>query len=171
MRNNFWKSWGLGGLGIVIVLLIIANVCVNELLNLNFGVIKFCGGSLPFVKQIDKMLTGKYVVLLQNNYELRATGGFVGSYAVVDFKNGINVYVKDIYDADGKLPGHVEPPYPIQEAFLQGWWKLRDSNWKVDYPSAAADINWFLEQGGEKNIDGIIAVNMELFKKWLDSQK
>lgn len=134
----------------------------------NIKTVKWCGGSWPFVQQIDKLLKGTYIVLLQNNYELRPTGGFMGSYAIVNFKNGLNVQVKDIYDADGKLPGHVEPPYPVQEAFLQGWWKLRDSNWKVDFPAAASDIDWFLEQGGEKNVDGIIAVNMELFNKWLE---
>jgi Protein of unknown function (DUF4012) len=131
--------------------------------------VKWCGGGLPFVQQVDKGLKGTYIVLLQNNYELRSTGGFMGSYARVKLgSSGLNVEVKDIYDADGKLPGHVEPPYPIQEAFLQGWWKLRDSNWVVEYPKAASDIVWFLEQGGERQVDGIVAVNMELFKKWLE---
>jgi predicted Rdx family selenoprotein len=105
-----------------------------------------------------------YLVLLQNNMELRPTGGFVGSFARVRFKNGelLDWKVVDIYEPDGKLTGHVEPPYPVQEAFRQGWWKLRDSNWDVDFASAAATMAWFFEQGGENKVDGIIGLNLGL---------
>ena len=36
-----------------------------------------------------------------------------------------SVEIKDIYVPDGQLVGHVDPPLPIQQAFGQGWWKLR----------------------------------------------
>src|SRR3989344_469487 len=87
-------------------------------------------GEWPFSKYLD----GKtYIVLLQNNTELRATGGFMGSYARIETdKAGIKkIEVQDIYQPDGQIAGHVEPPYPVQEAFRQGWWKLRDSNWDI----------------------------------------
>lgn len=104
-------------------------------------------------------------MLLQNNRELRATGGFVGSYARISTKS---FEIEDIYVPDGQLVGHVEPPYPIQEAFRQGWWKLRDSNWDIDYASSAATMKWFFEQGGEKDVKGIIAVNLSLVDKIFD---
>jgi hypothetical protein len=134
-----------------------------------FPMASWCGNGLPFVSLLPRILDGSYVVLLQNNTEIRATGGFAGSFAKLDFaKGGLrSVLVQDIYDPDGKLPGHVEPPYPIQEAFGQGWWKLRDANWDVDFASAGATVSWFLRQGGEKNVDGVIAVNLDLLQKWI----
>ena len=63
----------------------------------------------------------------------------MGSYAVVrSQESGVrSVEIKDIYVPDGQLVGHVDPPLPIQQAFGQGWWKLRDSNWDTDFTAAA----------------------------------
>lgn len=128
------------------------------------------GQFMPLVKQLPELLDNKtYIVLLQNNTELRPTGGFMGSYAKLKFiKGGLaEMTVKDIYDPDGLLQGHVEPPLPIQEAFGQGWWRLRDSNWDLDYPTAAKTIDWFFEHGSEKGASGIVAVNMGLIQRWI----
>lgn len=56
--------------------------------------------------------TKTYLVLLQNNMELRATGGFIGSFALITFENGklIDANVFDVYSADGQLKGYVAPP-------------------------------------------------------------
>lgn len=110
-----------------------------------------------------------YFVLLQNNLELRPSGGFIGSYAKIKFKNGgmQDIIVQDIYVPDGQLKGHVDPPWPIQAAFKQGWWKLRDSNWDPDFPAAAEQIQWFFEKGGEEKADGLIALNLLVIKDLL----
>ena len=112
-----------------------------------YPVVRWCTNGLPFMNKL-----------------LRATGGFPGSYARVTFENGAlkSMSVEDLYQPDGQLLGHVEPPYPIQEAFLQGWFKLRDANWDPDYASAAATMDWFFEKGGETKVDGIVAVNLGL---------
>ncbi len=110
-----------------------------------------------------------YLVLLQNNTELRSSGGFMGTYVKLEFKNsGMKpVQVEDIYQPDGQLVGHVEPPYPIQEAFGQGWWKLRDANWDPDFEVAGPAVRWFFQQGGESQVDGVVAVNFDLLSAWL----
>lgn len=127
-----------------------------------YGWFRVCTRGLPVVTILEKLLSGRtYIVVLQNNNELRATGGFMGSYARVttDQKGIREIFVQDIYQPDGQIAGHVEPPYPIQEAFGQGWWRLRDANWDPDFPLAAASIKWFFEQGGEPRVDGIVAIN------------
>jgi hypothetical protein len=103
-----------------------------------------------------------YFLLLQNNGELRPSGGFIGSYAKVTFSNGglANIQIQDIYVPDGQIIGHVKPPWPIQQAFQQGFWRLRDSNWKIDFPSAAKDISWFFQKSKEEKPDGLIAINL-----------
>lgn len=123
---------------------------------------------IPYLKTVYRFLgfdrTKSYLVLFQNNTELRPTGGFMGSYARVDVRLGkiVNLKVQDIYVPDGQIEGHVNPPWPIQAAFVQGWFKLRDSNWDPDFPVAAKTIEWFFEHGKERTADGIIAVNLTL---------
>lgn len=110
-----------------------------------------------------------YLVLLQNNLELRPTGGFMGSYAKLVFANGglKDIAVQDIYVPDGQIIGHVDPPWPIQTAFKHGFWKLRDTNWNPDFPTTSKQIQWFFEKGGEKPADGLIAINLYIVKDLL----
>ena len=135
--------------------------------NLSYKTFRWCTNGLPFVDKIENLLEGKYIILLQNNTELRPSGGFIGSYAAISTdKRGVKqIRVQDIYEPDGKLPGHVEPPYPVQEAFGQGWWKLRDANWDPDFASAAGTVKWFMEQGGETDVKGLMAVNLGLVNR------
>jgi len=105
-----------------------------------------------------------YTVLLQNNTEIRPTGGFMGSYVTFYFNKGklINYEVSDIYVPDGAITGHIEAPISLQTAFGHGTWKLRDSNWDSDFTKAAQDIDWFLERGGAGRRDVIVGVNLEV---------
>ena len=54
----------------------------------------------------------KYAVLFQNNSELRATGGFLGSFAILSFENGqlYDMPIYDTYSVDSTLKGRVDPP-------------------------------------------------------------
>ncbi|HSW90216.1 MAG TPA: DUF4012 domain-containing protein [Patescibacteria group bacterium] len=107
-----------------------------------------------------------YVVLLQNNTELRPTGGFLGSFARIRVRTGrIELLkVEDIYVPDGQIDGHVDPPWPIQAAFGQGWFRLRDSNWDPDFVNSVETLNWFFTKGGETQPDGYIALNFIVFR-------
>ncbi|MEO8581273.1 MAG: DUF4012 domain-containing protein [Patescibacteria group bacterium] len=108
--------------------------------------------------------------LFQNNMELRPTGGFPGSYATLRLAKNepITFEVQDIYVPDGQLKGHVDPPLPIQEAFQQGFWKLRDANWHPDFQESATRINWFFTEAGHADIDGIVAINFTTIQKLLE---
>ncbi|MDD2224980.1 MAG: DUF4012 domain-containing protein [Candidatus Shapirobacteria bacterium] len=108
----------------------------------------------------------EYLVLLQNEAELRATGGFIGSYAILSFQNGklLNFEVKDVYEADGQLKGHVEPPIEIKNYLGEANWFMRDANWNPDFVKASADIQWFLSQEINKKVDGVIGINLAVAK-------
>ncbi|MDO8487983.1 MAG: DUF4012 domain-containing protein [bacterium] len=132
-------------------------------------IVKWCGNGLPFVDQLERLLDHQtYLVVLQNNREIRPSGGFMGSYAKIKLApSGLAEFsVQDIYVPDGQIVGHVDPPAPIQQAFGQGWWKLRDSNWDPDFTVAAPQMAWFFDQGKEP-ADGIIAVNLSLVNSLL----
>lgn len=107
-----------------------------------------------------------YLVLFQNNMELRPTGGFIGSYAVTGFSggkmNGLNI--NDIYSADGQLKGHVEPPTPIRNYLNEANWWFRDSNWNPDFPTSAGRAEWFLKKEMDQEVDGVIAIDLQPIK-------
>jgi len=156
-------------IGSLVVLLGLVGSCGSSvmgvakgILNNNLGEHRLFNWCTSGLIDINKLLDNKtYYVMLQNNTELRATGGFMGSYVRIRAQeSGIKeIEVQDIYVPDGQAVGHVEPPYPVQEAFKIGNLWLRDSNWDPDFASAVATTAWFLEQGNENPADGIFAVN------------
>lgn len=103
-----------------------------------------------------------YLVLFQNNMELRPTGGFIGSYGLITFeKNKIkNFSIEDVYTADGQLRGHVEPPLPIKKYLAQPHYFLRDSNFDPDFAVTARQSAWFLQKEMNINVNGVIGVNL-----------
>lgn len=115
--------------------------------------------------------TRKYLVLFQNNMELRPGGGFIGSYGILTFNNGkFDAFkIHDVYDADGQLKGHVEPPFAIRRYLQIPHLYMRDSNFDVDFSKAASKVaSMYVLETGEK-VDGVIGVDLLLFKKILDA--
>ncbi len=125
--------------------------------------------SLPDLLGVNKTKT--YLVLFQNNMELRPTGGFIGSFALVSFSSGKldEVSIQDIYSADGQLKGHVEPPQPIKKYLGEANWFLRDSNWDPDFPVSAERAEWFLDKEIDVPVDGVIAIDLNAIKDLLEA--
>lgn len=124
-------------------------------------------GEIPEILGARKSKT--YLILLQNNMELRPTGGFIGSFVLVTFERGriTDINVQDVYSADGQLKGHIEPPGPIKKYLGEANWYLRDSNWDPDFPTTATKIEWFLNKEIDKTVDGVIAIDLEVMKSIL----
>lgn len=111
----------------------------------------------------------EYLVVFQNNMELRPTGGFIGSFALLTFEKGnlSDFRVQDVYSADGQLKGHVEPPAAIKDYLGEANWFLRDSNWDPDFPTSATRAEWFLEKEIDQSVDGVIGTDLMLVSKLL----
>ncbi|MBI2195588.1 MAG: DUF4012 domain-containing protein [Candidatus Levybacteria bacterium] len=110
-----------------------------------------------------------YLVLFQNNMELRPTGGFIGSYGILSLDKGkiSSFTISDVYDADGQLKGHVEPPFPIRRYLPSEHWYLRDSNFALDFPKAASAAAFFLKTETKQDIDGVMAIDVFFVQKLL----
>lgn len=113
----------------------------------------------------------KYLILLQNNFELRPTGGFLGSYALISVQdaNVKNLEFFDIYQADGQLKGNVEPPSELARYLNQPNWFFRDSNWDPNFETSALQAEWFLEKETGQKVDGTIALDLEFIKQLLQA--
>ena len=61
----------------------------------------------------------------------------------------------------------MDPPPPIQLAFRQGWFKLRDADWEPDFPTTSTTIRWFLTKGKELNPDVLITLSLSTIQELL----
>ncbi len=111
----------------------------------------------------------RYLVLFQNNTELRPTGGFVGSFAQMDLSGGeitrLDIPGGGTYDVQGQLTTYVAAPGPLQ--LLRARWEFQDANWFPDFPTSARKFQWFYGQAGGPTTDGVIAVNAAFVAKLL----
>lgn len=116
----------------------------------------------------------KYIVLLQNPSEIRSTGGWISSFALIQIEGGqiIQFTVNDVYDLDGKLAANNKffaAPEEMQNALEIETWNLSLSNWNPDFPSSAKSAEFFIEQAGDiYQADGVIAVNISLIQDLLN---
>lgn len=128
--------------------------------------------TLPVLRKIlitDNPVT--YLLLFQNNMELRPTGGFIGSVGFLTFSEGkMNEFkIMDVYTIDGQLKGHVEPPAAIRNYLAQPNWFLRDANFDPDFAKTSQQAEFFIDKTLGTKIDGVIGVNLNLMNDLLDA--
>lgn len=110
----------------------------------------------------------RYLILFQNNNEIRPSGGFIGSYAIMDINDGYieDINVHDVYDIDGSYGGIIEPPDEFK-TFTTNW-RFRDSNYSPDFTFTAKKARWFLEKEGGPSVDTVIAINQGLLQDMME---
>lgn len=105
----------------------------------------------------------KYLILFQNDKELRPTGGFITAYAVFRVHKGVvtSEGSEDIYRLDDTLLKKVPAPAPIIKYLPNvSSLNLRDSNLSPDYYASMTQFESLYEfTQAKKEIDGIIAVD------------
>ena len=113
----------------------------------------------------------RYLVIFQNNAELRPTGGFIGSFAIVDVDRGeiksVEVPAGGSYDLEGSLKANVLAPDPLR--LVRAKWEFQDANWFPDFPTSAKKLTWFYNQSSGPSVDGVIAINAPVLAKLLDA--
>lgn len=111
----------------------------------------------------------RYILAFQNNHELRATGGFIGSFAQIDLYNGnienITIPGGGPYDLAAGLRVNIEAPQPLQ--LINPRWEFHDSNWFADVPTSAQKMIWFYEKSSRPTVDGVIFINASFVNKLL----
>lgn len=113
--------------------------------------------------------TRTYMVVFQNNSELRPTGGFMGSFAEVSFEHGAIADMRipggGTYDVQGQLKSFVSAPGPLQ--VVNARWEFQDANWFPDFPTSARKMLWFYQKAGGPSVDGVLAINASVLEKML----
>ncbi|NTW27520.1 MAG: DUF4012 domain-containing protein [Candidatus Moranbacteria bacterium] len=102
-----------------------------------------------------------FMVLFQNNMEIRPGGGFIGAFGIVKIKDGkvLSMETHDLSNFDARIPDTVPTPYPMQETLKVKSWKLRDSNFSPDFATNAKKAEEFYRMGdGQEQFDGVIGI-------------
>lgn len=115
-----------------------------------------------------------YLVLIQNNNELRPTGGFITAVAEITLLFGFpSVNVSDVYQIPDPQP-KISAPEPFEyfigqnDPFFAGW-TLRDANFSPDFQKSSEDILKLYEKAfPESGIDGIFSVDFAVIEKLLE---
>jgi hypothetical protein len=112
----------------------------------------------------------RYLLIFQNNTEIRPTGGFIGSFAVLDVSHGeiVNLSVPEggSYDIQGAVKNNIISPLPLQ--IVSGRWEFRDANWFPDFPTSARQALEFYYDSSNPTVDGVVAVNATFISSLLD---
>lgn len=138
----------------------------NSIYNLNKNIEKINEASSVFSSILGEDDKKRYLIVFQNSNEIRATGGFMGSYALVDFYKGEIVEYEvpegGIYDLKAGFFEFIKPPKPFNIMIPD--WRIQDSNWFFDFEESAKTIDYFFENSARTSVDGIIAINSNILK-------
>ncbi len=127
---------------------------------------------VQLVDAVDLVFGGKHprthLIMFQNTNEWRPTGGFTGSFAVVNFSDGkwdIDVPGGGTYDLQGQLDVFEKPPLPLQ--LVNKRWEFQDANWFPDFSASAQKTAWFYEHARGETVDGVIAIDSTVLERFL----
>ncbi len=121
---------------------------------------------LPALAVLPELLgaqgTRRYLVLAQNNDELRATGGYISGIGVIEVREGkvTQVSYRDSYAVENLAKPHPWPPRPLTEYMGAQMWMLRDANWSPDFPTSARTIEQLYELNQGARVDGVMAIDL-----------
>lgn len=111
-----------------------------------------------------------FLILFQNNMEIRPGGGFIGSFGILKVRGGAisNLQIHDTGYFDERIPNTILAPYPIEETLRLKYLKMRDSNFSPDFPTNAKAAEEFYYLGkGEEKFDGVVAITTNVLTSFL----
>lgn len=174
LENNFTN--------LVKNLKLLSNVFFKEKDNVFLNNIDFLSQILKLAQPLNEYLfdiagysgSRRYLLLFQNNSELRPTGGFIGTYGILEVKNGQikEFFIDDIYHLDSQVIGKLnnEVPAPLKKYLKVEEWYMRDCNWDPDFSFSAINcLNLYkIESNDQKEINGIIGMTPTAVNKIFD---
>lgn len=124
----------------------------------------------PLLALLPKLLgqneTQTYLLLFQNDAEIRGSGGFLTAYAILEtFRGKITpVLSQDIYELDEKFGKKLPAPEPVKKFLpLVYNWHLRDMNLSADFTVAMDQfLPNYKEVAQYKDFDGVIAIDTQI---------
>ena len=121
---------------------------------------------LPALLVLPRLLGAEgprtYLVLAQNNHELRATGGFISGVGWVQLDAGqvTQIRFQDSYTVDDLEQPHPPAPDPLRQLMGADLLLLRDANWRPNFATSAQVAAQIYRQDQGQAVDGVLAVDL-----------
>jgi len=126
--------------------------------------------------------TKRYMIIMQNDKEIRPTGGFMTNYATFKITNGLldsDFTSKDMYSVDLTLDAidsyydFPDAPSAYTQLLKVERWYTRDMNYSPDFVTSMDQFMTFYNMAGRissevKPIDGIFAIDTYVIGELLD---
>lgn len=129
----------------------------------------------PLLTSLPKLLgepeAQKYLILFQNDKELRSTGGFITAYAVLRVEGGKMHLEKadDIYKLDETRTKTIKAPAPIHTYLNEDVWFIRNANISPDFYLSMKNFeDLYSNAKNQLQFDGIIAIDTHVLVKILE---
>lgn len=107
-----------------------------------------------------------FYVLLQDDRELRPTGGFIQAVAMIFVEGGkvVDYQVFSASQIDDKIFGRLIAPAEVASFLGEENLYFRDANWDPDFGYTANNVSWFLKEALNQPTDGLIGINYSLVR-------
>ena len=111
--------------------------------------------------ELDNASGAKYLLIFQNEDELRATGGFVTAIGTITLRDGEPTLgtFNDSPAVDDFKHVYPPPPFWLEEYMGADYLLLRDANWEIDFPQAALSLSQLYGFYDTQPLSGVIAMD------------
>lgn len=113
-----------------------------------------------------------FLILFQNDLELRPTGGYIGSYGILEIKDFkfSKIQVFDTVNLDSNSTFAEAAPLVLQQYLRISRLQMRDSNWDPDFAKSASKALYFYknEAGDNRNFDGVVGLNTKVLEELVE---
>lgn len=102
-----------------------------------------------------------YLVIAQNNDELRPTGGFISAIGTLTLDQGniVSFTFEDTYAVDDFSKPYPDAPPQLLRYMQSEIWLVRDANWSPDFPTTVKHLLDLYAISRPAKVDGVIAVD------------
>lgn len=111
----------------------------------------------------------KYLVLFQNNINLRPGGGVIEEYGILKVKDGkisdLSVYKSSQIDEEQRVI--LEPPFPIRRYLGFKNLSFKDSGFDPDFVNSAINASGIYSLAFSDKVDGVIGIDLSFAKNLL----
>ncbi len=138
---------------------------------------------IPGILGVDSPVAKRYMVIMQNDKEIRPTGGFWTNYATFKIKDGLlqsDFTSKDFYSIDYAIDvidayyDFPDAPPPYSKYLKVERWYARDTNSSPDLPTSIDNFMFYYDLGKRyapaeiKPVDGIITIDTKVIEEIME---
>jgi hypothetical protein len=127
------------------------------------------GLELPLLAGASSEGPKTYLLLAQNEEELRATGGFITAAATLLVQDGkiVSLSFQNSADFDNWEKPYPAAPWQLQQYMNSPVLIFRDANWFTDFRKTASYAEYLYSYANNHSVDGVIAFDQQLLVEML----